>query len=567
MRKRSVIICGLIVLALGVRFLTWQDNRRDIWKVQTSVTDGYKDSARQLASGDFRLFASDINHMGHPPGYSILLAAIFKTLGESDTAIQVVQILFDCVAVVLVFLIAAELAPLGGAVLCGFLAAISPQFAYFPIVLLPDSLVVPPILLAIWLLIRDKKTPRLANFAIAGAFIGLSCWFRANALFLPFILALLTPLFVARGKRLHAAAALVAGALLTIAPITIKNAIVFRSFIPLSLGAGQTFLEGIADYDEAKRFNIPNTDLGLMRQEAEWYGNPEYAQLLFGRDGIKRDRMRIERGLAVVRSHPVWFAGVVAKRGLASTRLDPVPALRPASPVSHDIPVFDVPELERRLEGGSDKYSDLYVSEEMAVKPNTDYVLLLAIKLERGRVQIKITDAQREYVLASTQVDLVEGVNDQPGQHLTIPFVSGSHTQVRVVVSNFASENSSVLIGTSPGGSVELGPSSYQWLRYVRQPLGFLQRFFKTAWVLPFVVIGVFLMVRKRDWQSLAILLAVPAYYLVVQSTLHTERRYVYIIHFFFLILASDALCKIATRGFLVLSSSFSLFFERQPKG
>ncbi|HXQ72211.1 MAG TPA: glycosyltransferase family 39 protein [Pyrinomonadaceae bacterium] len=562
---RPLIIFGLVLLALGVRFLTWQDNRRDIGKVQTSVTEGYKDSARQLANGDFKLFASDINHMGHPPGYPILLAAIFKTVGESDTAIQFVQILLDTVSVVLVFLIALKLLPFAAATICGVLAAISPQFAYFSVVLLPDSLVVPPILLAIWFLIPIRKEPRLARFAIAGALIGLSCWFRANALFLPVFLALLTPLFVARGKRLPAAAALIAGALLMIAPVTIKNAIVFRSFIPLSLGAGQTFLEGIADYDEANRFNIPNTDLGLMRQEAEWYGNPEYARLLFGRDGVARDRMRIERGLAVVGSHPFWFAGVVAKRGLASTRLDPVPVLHPESPISHPVPSFSATEQLFPLETQPDKYAVLHISEPMAVKTATDYAACLPVKLEQGRLQIKITDERT--ILASTNVDLVEGVPpaEQPVHNLNIPFVSANHSQVRLVIENFAARDSSALVGTSR--LIELGPSSYQWLRHIRVPLGYAQQLFKTAWILPLTLVGLFIMVRKRDWQSLAILLAVPAYYLVVQSTLHTERRYVYIIHFFFLIFASDALCKIATRVFLVLSSSFSLFGQRQPKG
>jgi hypothetical protein len=123
------------------------------------------------------------------------------------------------------------------------------------------------------------------------------------------------------------------------------------------------------------------------------------------------------------------------------------------------------------------------------------------------------------------------------------------------------------LVLTGANRVIELGPSSHQWLRYIRLPLGYAQRIFKTAFIVPLVVVGLILMVRKREWQSLAILLAVPAYYLVVQSTLHTERRYVYIIHFFFLILASEALWKIATRGFAVLSSSFSLFPQRQPKG
>ena len=73
-----------------MRFLTWQDNRHEILKVQTHVTIDYKEPARVLAAGDFNSFVNDINHMGHPPGYAILLAAIFKLFGESDTAIQAV---------------------------------------------------------------------------------------------------------------------------------------------------------------------------------------------------------------------------------------------------------------------------------------------------------------------------------------------------------------------------------------------------------------------------------------------------------------------------------------------
>ena len=108
------------------------------------------------------------------------------------------------------------------------------------------------------------------------------------------------------------------------------------------------------------------------------------------------------------------------------------------------------------------------------------------------------------------------------------------------MIANFASPNSSVVVEATK--LYELGPSSQQWLRYVRIPLGWIQRVFKTAWMLPLVVIGLFALIRRREWQTLAILLTVPAYYLIVQSTLHTERRYVYIIQFFFLILAAATL-------------------------
>src|SRR5436190_938067 len=182
-------------------------------------------------------------------------------------------------AAVFVFLIAAELMSAGIAVVAGILAALSPQFAYYSVLLLPDSLAVLPILIAVYFLIRAIRHPRLLSFALAGVFIGLSCWLRANALLLAPILACLVPLMLARGRRLRYSLALVSGAAILIAPITIKNAIVFHRLIPLSLGAGQKLLDGIAEYDQG-RFGIPKTDLGIMRQEAAMYQRPNYAMVL-----------------------------------------------------------------------------------------------------------------------------------------------------------------------------------------------------------------------------------------------------------------------------------------------
>jgi 4-amino-4-deoxy-L-arabinose transferase-like glycosyltransferase len=527
----------LFLLALGVRLLTWQDNSRDIWKVQTSVVHGYWDSARQLASGDFKTFVSDINHFGHPPGYSILLAAIFKTGGESTAAIHVVQILCDSLAIVLLFVIALELLPGSAALIAGVLAAISPQFAYFSVLLLPDSLVVLPILLAIYFVIRGRRDPRLLNFAIAGACIGLSCWFRANGLLLPVFVAATAAFLVERSKRLRVAAVVIAGAIVIIAPITIKNAIVYHRFVLLSLGAGQTVLEGIADYDDKGEFNIPKTDLGLMRQEAEWLGGkPEYAQLLFGRDGIKRDRARLARGFAVISSHPFWFAGVVVRRGIASTRLDPVPVVARESPVSRDITRVPINSV---LWSGS----GMLPSDIIKVKPGHDYVFHGYFKLEQGRISIKITDARDSLTLAANDVEVVEGQVQSYDQLIAVPFVSGSETAVRAMIANNASEHPVVEVG--PVWLTELGPSTGGWLRYVRIPLGWVQRIFKTAVMLPLAIVGLALLIWRRQWQTLLIILTVPAYYLIVQSMLHTERRYVYVIHFFFLLLAATTLYQL----------------------
>src|SRR5260370_32440792 len=78
-RKRLLISCAVVfVVAFGVRFLSWQDNRRDVWRVETFVTAEYKESAQRLLSGNLRPFLCNLGDMAPPPGYSILLAGIFK---------------------------------------------------------------------------------------------------------------------------------------------------------------------------------------------------------------------------------------------------------------------------------------------------------------------------------------------------------------------------------------------------------------------------------------------------------------------------------------------------------
>ncbi len=133
------------------------------------------------------------------------------------------------------------------------------------------------------------------------------------------------------------ALALLGGAVLIIAPLTIRNSIVYDHFIPVSLGAGQTLLEGISDYDEEKSLGIPNTDMGLMKWEAEFYNRPDYYGTLFNPDGVKRERLRLRQGFGVIRSHPFWFFGVMARRAGSMLRLERVRLISADPPVTHSL--------------------------------------------------------------------------------------------------------------------------------------------------------------------------------------------------------------------------------------
>ncbi|MFN2415156.1 MAG: ArnT family glycosyltransferase, partial [Pyrinomonadaceae bacterium] len=338
-RRRAVAFALVFAAAFGVRLLCWRDARFEAQKVQSAVSQNYRHFARLLGENGAASFydpsstTGEPDLLGHPPGYSFVLAALYAAFGESDTAAQLFQIVCDSLAAALVLLIGAELLSFGVGAVAGVLAALSPQFCWNSLTVLPDTLAVLPVLLAVYLLARACEGRAPLKALGAGALVGVSCWLRANALLLAPFMLLAVPLLFARGRRARPALALVAGAVLVLAPLTLRNAVVFGHFIPVSLGAGQTLVEGIADYDPERRFGLPDTDVELTRMEALEAGRPEYAASLFTPDGIRRDRERTRRALAVMAAHPVWFAGVMARRAGSMLRLERTP-LASDAPVS-----------------------------------------------------------------------------------------------------------------------------------------------------------------------------------------------------------------------------------------
>lgn len=575
-----VLICLVIFLvALGVRLLTWQDARLlEAGKVQSSVTGDYKRVAQLLTEGGITGFFSSSSplsspdNLGHPPGYSILLAVVHKTINQSDTTLRLLQIFCDALAAVVLVLIIAELLPLSVATIAGLLSAFSPQFAWNSVLLLPDTLAVLPILLAIFCLARSLKRPRLALIIAAGMLVGLSCWLRANAMLLPFFLVVLVFLLFERRIRLRFSIALVCGALLVILPLTIRNAITLGHFIPVSLGAGQTFLEGIADYDKGQRFDLPNTDLGIMNQEAEAFNRPDYRETLFGPDGVKRERMRIARGMGMVRSHPFWFFSVMVRRAGSMLKLERARLISAVPPVTHSLALAETIEpvwaqtpadlittgtvLSQKvtaivsadnqaliINGDDSRYGKQFATAPVQAKMNTDYLWRLPVKLEQGRIQIGVESADGKNLYAATIVDTLEGKTplEQPTQNVELPFVAAEDNHVRLVLANEGA-NAPAVVHMGSAKLFALGPASFVWTRYLRILIRGVQKLFLTAVMLPLALIGVALTAMKRRGRVLAILLIVPAYYLCVQSATHTEYRYILALYHFLFAFAAVTL-------------------------
>lgn len=577
----AVLIVTIFLVAFAVRIFSWQDTRLEVHKVQTWVVEDYKQAARFLLRDGFASFfyksspLSDANRLGHPPGYSYLLAIVYRVFGESDDAAQFVQIACDSIAAVLIFLIAAATLPRAVAAVAAMLVALSPQLSYNSVLLLPDSIAVLPILLAVYCVVLAVKEKRRAvALLMAGALLGVSCWFRANALLLAPLLSLVALALFERGVRLKASSLILCGALLIIAPLTIRNALVLGYFVPVSLGAGQTLIEGIADYDRDGRFGMPATDVGVMRMEAESYNRPDYYGTLFNPDGVLRERMRMRRAFGVIRAHPVWFMSVLLRRGSSMLRLERSRRISASAPVTHSpfvsseaMPAWSASAGELlsngikvsegveasissdgqmlRVASDGTASGNLLTLPGVSVEPNSDYVLRIPVKVWAGGVVINVMDGAQKRTFASTPVlhrepDAPE--DEQPVSVNEIAFTSDNASEMRVVLNRGDAKPPQVETELGRMELFRLGQASLLWTRYPRIIVRAVQELYLTAIMLPLELLGLALLIRARHFRTLALVLMVPFYYFIFQSPLHTEYRYVLAVNYFLFILAAVTL-------------------------
>ena len=154
------------------------------------------------------------------------------------------------------------------------------------------------------------------------------------------------------------------------------------------------------------------------------YNRPDYYGTLFNPDGVKRERMRLAHGFKVIGSHPVWFAGVMVRRGASMLKLERVRLISKEPPVTHSLelaqdatPVWSntpkdllatgtvafaqemasvgltIDESALYLTGDDSKYGDQLLSAPITIRANTDYLLSIPVRTKQGRMFIKVVSA------------------------------------------------------------------------------------------------------------------------------------------------------------------------------
>jgi len=182
------------------------------------------------------------------PLYAYVLAPIRALTGGGVFGVAVVQAAGSAAAVVLLADASRRLTRPAIGLAIGLLLAFNDMSVFFTGLVLMESLLFFLEALLLWLVVRsgtaDAKRPRAPVLVAIGAIVGLLAAGRPTQLVLLLPAALLV--FAATGgrARLRAAAFVLAGVLLPLAPIALHNRVVAREWIPLTYSGGFNFAVG-----------------------------------------------------------------------------------------------------------------------------------------------------------------------------------------------------------------------------------------------------------------------------------------------------------------------------------
>lgn len=227
----------LVLGALALRLLylaTILDN--PYFTVPITDEAMYDAWARTIVAGDTFLHSPYYDS----PFHAFFLAAVYWLFGHSFLAVRLVQVVLGTLNVLFLYRIALRLTDPLTARVAGLLAATYLPFLYYEGLLEKESVALFLLDSSVLLMLGAIARPTGLAFWCAGTVLGLLAINRVNSL-------LLVPFFAAaawlragnRTAAMRAIGALGLGAVMVIAPVTIRNWLVSGEWIPISAAGGQ----------------------------------------------------------------------------------------------------------------------------------------------------------------------------------------------------------------------------------------------------------------------------------------------------------------------------------------
>ncbi len=232
-----------------------------------------------------------------PPLYPAFLAGVYGVFGYSALAVKIIQALAGGLLPWAVF--AAGRRSLGdkAALLAAAWTAFYPELIVMTGYLYTETFFMLAAAVAFRHLLAAFRDDRRRDWALAGLFLGLSVLIRNLLFFFPFFLftlCLFDRALRARWRRFILMTAVMAAVIL---PWTVRNAVVFREFIPVTTGAGTEIWIG--------------SDVGRGGRHRHGESTEAISAITAGaRSETEKDRMLIADALRNIRSRPLGWVKV-----------------------------------------------------------------------------------------------------------------------------------------------------------------------------------------------------------------------------------------------------------------
>jgi 4-amino-4-deoxy-L-arabinose transferase-like glycosyltransferase len=259
----------------------------------------YDHAGQALAAGKGFTGFADQQTANWPPGYPAMLAVIYKVFGHHVTGAKALNAFAGAATCLLVYAVGRKVFNRRVGLIAALLLAFFPGQIYFSTLVMTES-VFPAIVMFILLLalmwIVERERLSSARLFILGVLCGLAALTRSEAAVLLVAALVVLKLVVPSWRRFaRQGSLLVAGAVLIIAPWTVRNAFVMKAFIPIVSGMGHTLLSGHQDDPYNPYHVLPEAKLRI-----------QYAYLPFPERETKVEDVALHEAIHFIVTHPAY---------------------------------------------------------------------------------------------------------------------------------------------------------------------------------------------------------------------------------------------------------------------
>lgn len=249
--KKGTPLLFVLALVVRVAFVLTLENRNYYFD-----TVHYDKAAKAIIAGEgfgegyeFSQFFQ--KEYALPPLYPMFLAAVYYFFGPNFLAVRLAEALLGAWLCVLIYKIALRLFNQATALAAGYFSALFPHLVFLTGLLYVENIFTLLLALGVWYCLRWQEERKLSLIAVASLLFGFACLGRPVVFaFYPFLA--LWALFICQGalqEKIIATATIVLVTLLTLAPWTVRNYLIFGKITPVSaaaekyLGESEEFLD------------------------------------------------------------------------------------------------------------------------------------------------------------------------------------------------------------------------------------------------------------------------------------------------------------------------------------